>query len=60
MRVTTTLKTLEKRMETGVLVFFRFLGSSEAPEDWQATAPKGPHDMSPPREARVKRPATSH
>lgn len=60
MRVTSTLKTLEKRMENGVLVFFRFLGSSEAPEEWQAPATREPQDMPPPREAAAKPPATSH
>lgn len=35
MRVTSTLKSIEKNMEKEVLEFFQLLGASEAPEDWQ-------------------------
>lgn len=37
MRMTNSLKALEKTMEKEVLTFFTLLGAGEAPEDWQAT-----------------------
>lgn len=37
MRVTTTLKVIEKSMEKEVLEFFQLLGASEAPEDWHVS-----------------------
>lgn len=36
MRMTNSLKALEKTMEKEVLTFFTLLGAGEAPEDWQA------------------------
>lgn len=48
MRMTDSLKALEKTMEEEVLTFFTLLGAGEAPEDWQAAgqslpAPESPH-----------------
>jgi len=40
MSLATTIQKVEETVEKDILAFFRMLGASEAPEEWECAPPK--------------------
>lgn len=45
MSLATTIQKVEETVEKDILAFFRMLGASETPEEWECAQPKPAHPV---------------